>query len=99
MIIIYFHGKSKSSLSTVLNFINNNSSRDFTYDIPRGIINEKVDVNIITQEYIDRYDVQELSRLTDNDTICMSVSPSIVSQYRSGQYISVSDFEEYVKEM
>ncbi|WLY86989.1 hypothetical protein [Staphylococcus phage vB_SauM-V1SA12] len=94
MIIVYFDGKNKSILSTVLKFIKNTSIRDLTYDTA----NKKADVNIITREHIDKHDVQELSSVTYSNTVCISASDTI-NQYRSGKSISISELEEYIKGM
>ena len=101
MIIVYVHERSESSLSTLLRYINNNSSRDFTYAYSNDkYVNEKVDVNIVTDRGFDSYDVQELSLLvSNNNVIHVNVEPRSIVVYRKGENISVSEFEEFIKEM
>lgn len=99
MIIVYFDGGNKNSLSIALKFIKDTSRRELTYDTSRGMLNEKADVNIITREHIDWQSVQELSKVAPNGSICMIVSQSKLAQYRSGEYISIPELEEYIREM
>ncbi|WBF04115.1 hypothetical protein VL14_ORF170 [Staphylococcus phage vB_SauM_VL14] len=101
MVIIFTRGHNfKDSLSTILWFINHNSNRNFTYDISNIEINYKVDVNVVTNRHLTKDGVQELSELiSDNDIIHVSVEPDSIALYRSGEYTSVSDFEEFIKEM
>lgn len=101
MIIVYVHERSESSLSSLLKYINNKSSRDFTYAYSNDkYVNGKVDVNIIMDRGFDSDDVQELSSLvSNNNVIHVSIEPSSIMSYRKGKGTSVSEFEEFIKEM
>ncbi len=99
MIIVYVYKKSKDSLSTLLRFINNKSNRDFTYSYGTDkYVN--TDVNIVIDRGFDKDDVQELSSLvSNNNVIHVSIEPSSIVFYRKGKQISISEFEEFIKEM
>lgn len=101
MIIIYAQERSKDSLSTLLKFLNNNSSRDFTYAYRTDkYVNADVDVNIVMDRGFDSDDVQELSSLvSNNNVIHVSIEPSSIISYRKGEDISISEFKEFIKEM
>lgn len=101
MIIIYVQERSESSLSTLLKFINNNSSREFTYAYRTDkYVNSDVDVNIVMNRGFDSDDVQELSSLVSNNNVVhVSVEPNRIVPYRKGENISVSEFGEFIKEM
>ncbi|WBF81116.1 hypothetical protein FMLHJGGC_00063 [Staphylococcus phage BSwM-KMM1] len=101
MIIVYVQERSKDSLSTLLRYINNKSSRDFTYSYGTDkYVNEKVDVNIVMDRGFDSDDVQELSSLvSNNNVIHVSIEPNRIVPYRKGEHTSVLEFEEFIKEM
>ena len=101
MIIIYVQKRSKDSLSTLLRYINNKSNRDFTYSYGTDkYVNPAVDVNIVTDRGFDTDDVQELSSLVSNNNVVhVSIEPRRIVPYRKGENISVSEFEEFIKEM
>ena len=101
MFIIYVQKRSESSLSTLLKFINNNSSRDFTYSYGTDrYVYPDVDVNIVMDRGFDSDDVQELSLLVSNNNIIhVSVEPRSIVVYRKGEDTSISEFKEFIKEM
>lgn len=101
MIIIYAQRRNKSNLSAVLNYINNNSSREFTYYYSGKYVDDEVDISIVIDRGLDKDDVQKLSLLVLNNhnAIHVSVEPNRIVPYRKGKEISISEFETFIKEM
>lgn len=101
MIIIYAQRRNKSNLSVILNYINNNSSREFTYYYSGKYVDDEVDISIVIDRGLDKDDVQELSLLVLNNhnAIHVSVEPNRIVPYRKGKEISISEFETFIKEM
>lgn len=101
MIIIYTQKRSKDNLSTILKFINNKSSREFTYYYSGKYVDDEVDISIVIDRGLDKDDVQKLSLLVLNNhnAIHVSVEPNRIVPYRKGKEISISEFEMFIKEM
>lgn len=101
MIIIYAQRRNKSNLSVILNYINNNSSREFTYYYSGKYVDDEVDISIVIDRGLDKDDVQKLSLLVLNNhnAIHVSVEPNRIVPYRKGKEISISEFETFIKEM
>ncbi len=98
MIIIYAQRRNKSNLSAVLNYINNNSSREFTYYYSGKYVDDEVDISIVIDRGLDKDDVQKLSLLVlnNNNAIHVSVEPNRIVPYRKGKQISISEFETFI---
>ena len=83
------------TLSVVLNFINNESSREFTYSVDNAMVDVDVYVNT-TELFSSEYIKEHSGELPEDILVHIEEGLGI---YVDGEVVSIGVLEDYIEEM
>ena len=83
------------TLSVVLNFINNESSREFTYSVDNVMVDSDVHV-YVTKLFSSEYIKEHSGELPEDILVHIEEGIGI---YVDGEVVSIPVLEDYIKEM